>query len=359
MKKTLRLLALCVALCMALALAACGGNSGGNSGGNGGSTTSDNTTNDSTTNDSTTSDNDAAQSDTSGGGSEAKRAVFCSAMNNESQAFALKMFQKHMADYNITVDVLDDQGDSAKQADNVGQAVAQGYDWIIVNPADAAGIVTSLRAAKQANPDVLISTYSADVPDGDSQQYRDFFVGIDDTMAGQQAAQAFLDLFPDGAKVVEVGGQAGHNAQILRHDGYVSVMADHPEFELIASQNTEHWAADEAQSIMEDFIMAYGDQIDAVFCHWDNGATGCINAMKANGMDDVPIVGVDGCRAGFDQVNDGDQYATIMNNFEADSLTSLELATKWFNGESVDSVNFITPDVVTLDNINDFTTPEW
>lgn len=175
----------------------------------------------------------------------------------------------------------------------------------------------------------------------------------------EQAAQAFLELFPDGAKIVEVGGQTGHNAQILRHDGYVSIMKDHPEFELIASQNTEHWAADEAQSIMEDFVMAYGDQIDGVFCHWDNGATGCINALKANGMDNVPIVGVDGCRAGFDQVNDGGQYATIMNNFEADSLTSLELATKWFNGETVDSVNFITPDVVTLKNINEFTTPEW
>lgn len=288
-----------------------------------------------------------------------KKVAWCSAMNNESQAFAYKMLQKYAGEYNMTVDVLDDSGDSAKQADNVLQAVAQGYDWIIVNPADAAGIVTTLRAAKQQNPDVLISTYSADVPEGEGQQYRDFFVGIDDTMAGQQAAQAFLSLFPEGAKVVEVGGQAGHNAQILRHDGYVQVMADHPEFELLASQNTEHWAADEAQSIMEDFITTYGDQIDAVFCHWDNGATGCINALQAAGMGDVPIVGVDGCRAGFDQVNDGTQYATIMNNFEADSVESFKLAAKWFAGEEVESVNYITPDVVTLDNINDFTPPEW
>jgi ribose transport system substrate-binding protein len=237
--------------------------------------------------------------------------------------------------------------------------VAQGYDWIIVNPADSAGIVTALRAAKQQNPDVLISTYSSDVPDGDSQQYRDFFVGINDTIAGNQAAQALLDLFPDGANVVEVGGQAGHNAQIQRHDGYVEIMDQHPEFTLLGSQNTEHWAADEAQSIMEDFITTYGDQIDAVFCHWDNGATGCINALQAAGMDDVPVIGVDGCRAGFDQVTDGTQYATIMNNFEADTITSLELAQKWFNGETVDSVNYIIPDVVTLDNINDFTYPEW
>lgn len=345
MKSMKKWIALALALCMALALVACGGNNTQQ----GGDTQQGGTQQ--------SSGNQQGGTPAASGG--AKRGVFCSAMNNESQAFALKMFQKYTDQYNITVDVLDDQGDSAKQADNVAQAVAQGYDWIIVNPADAAGIVTALRAAKQANPNVLISTYSADVPDGDSQQYRDFFVGIDDTMAGQQAAQAFLTLFPSGAKVVEVGGQAGHNAQILRHDGYESIMKDHPEFQLLASQNTEHWAADEAQSIMEDFITTYGDQIDAVFCHWDNGATGCINALQAAGLNNVPIVGVDGCRAGFDQVRDGVQYATIMNNFEADSVTSFELATKWFNGESVDSVNYIVPDVVTLDNIDDFTTPEW
>jgi ribose transport system substrate-binding protein len=279
-------------------------------------------------------------------------------MNNESQAFAYKMFQKHMAEYNMQIDVLDDQGDAAKQAENVAQAVAKGYQWIIVNPTDAAGIVTALKAAKEANPNVLISTYSADVPD-DSEQYRDFFVGINDTDAGQAAAQAFIDKFPDGCSLVEVGGQAGHNAQILRHDGFMAVMKDHPEFKILDSQNTEHWATDEAQSIMEDFVTKYGDQIQAVFCHWDNGATGCISALQAAGLNDVMIVGVDGCKAGFDQVNAGTQYATIMNNFETNSTTSMELAQKVLAGQKVDSDNYIKMDVVTKDNISSFTTPEW
>lgn len=347
MKSMKKWIALALALCMALALVACGG---GNSGSG---------TQQSSTGTQQQSSAPAQTGSTGGDTASGKRAVYCSAMNNESQAFALKMFQKYAGDYGMTCDVLDDQGDSAKQADNVAQAVAQGYDWIIVNPADSAGIVTSLRAAKQANPNVLISTYSSDVPEGDSQQYRDFFVGINDTIAGNQGAQAFLDLFPDGAKIVEVGGQAGHNAQIQRHDGFVEIMNQHPEFELIGSQNTEHWAADEAQSIMEDFITTYGDQIQGVFCHWDNGATGCINALEAAGMNNVPIVGVDGCRAGFDQVREGKQYATIMNNFEAQAIMSLELATKCFAGESVDSVNYTVPDVVTLTNIDDFTVPEW
>ena len=320
-----RMVALLLAIVMALALAACGSSSS--------------VSNDSDTN-------------------RSVKAVFCSAMNNESQAFAYKMFQAHMAEYGMQVDVLDDQGDAAKQADNVAQAVSQGYQWIIVNPADAAGIVTSLKSAKEANPNVLLSTFSADVPDN-SEQYRDFFVGINDTDAGQAAANAFIEKFPNGCKIVEVGGQAGHNAQILRHDGFMEVMKDHPEFEILDVQNTEHWATDEAQSIMEDFITTYGSEIQAVFCHWDNGATGCITALQARSMNDIPIIAVDGCKAGFDQVSDGTQYATIMNSFERDCLDSMALAQKVLAGESVPSDNYIQMDIVTQANINDFTTPEW
>lgn len=47
-------------------------------------------------------------------------------------------------------------------------------------------------------------------------------------------------------------------------------------------------------AIMEDFIVKYGDKIDAVFCHWDNGATGVINALENANMDGVYIVAVDG-----------------------------------------------------------------
>lgn len=39
-------------------------------------------------------------------------------------------------------------------------------------------------------------------------------------MAGEQAAQAIIDAFPDGCNVVEIGGQSGHDAQVKRSDGF-------------------------------------------------------------------------------------------------------------------------------------------
>ncbi|MCX7657025.1 MAG: hypothetical protein N2Z76_10935, partial [Treponemataceae bacterium] len=93
--------------------------------------------------------------------------------------------------------------------------------------------------------------------------------------------------------------------------------------------------------------------------HWDNGVTGIIGAAKAANKTGLFIVGVDGNRAGFDQVRNGEQSVTIMQNFENMSKKSLELARKVVDGEKVEPVNFIPLDIVSKDNIDTFTAPEW
>jgi ribose transport system substrate-binding protein len=119
------------------------------------------------------------------------------------------------------------------------------------------------------------------------------------------------------------------------------------------------WSTSEAMTIMEDLITKHGSKIQGVFCHWDNGATGVIEAAKAAKMTDLFIVAVDGCRAGFDQVKTGDQGSTIMQNFTTIVDTSLDVALKALKGEPYDAVNFVPLDDVNLSNIDSFEYPEW
>jgi ABC-type sugar transport system substrate-binding protein len=58
-------------------------------------------------------------------------------------------------------------------------------------------------------------------------------------------------------------------------------------------------------------------------------------------------------------VKSGDQSVTIMQNFENMSKKSLELARKVMDGEKVEQQNFIPLDIVSKDNIDTFTAPEW
>ncbi len=277
-------------------------------------------------------------------------------LSNESQAYSAKMFKRHAEDYGFDVIVLDSPNDDAQiQAQNVNNCIAQGVDVIAVCPNDINAIVPSLMEAKNAG--IVVCLYSADLPE-QFASIRDIFCGVNDTMAGEVAGKAFVKKFPNGAKIVEIGGQAGHDAQIKRNQGFHKII-DYSNIEVLAVQNCNSWSANDAMTIMEDFITKYGKEIDGVFCHWDNGAAGVIQALKNAGMNNTYLVAVDGCRAGFKHILDGDQDITIAQSFENMASTTMKCAKEKLDGKEVAAINFIPLDAIGKDNIKNYEMPEW
>ena len=290
-------------------------------------------------------------------GGMAKVAFIPGEIANPSQAFAAKMFEKHAAEYDMDVTILDGKGDAQVETQLINNAVAQKFDAIFVNPNDINAVIPALIKAKKAG--VIVGMFSSDVPPESRDVARDFFVGVNDLMAGEAAGQAFLNKFPNGAKVVEIGGQSGHDAQIKRHDGFNKQIAG-SKIEVIDYKACQQWDTNQAMMIMEDMIVKHGDEIEGIFCHWDGGATGILNALDAAGMEGKFIVGVDGNRAGFDQVRSGRQSVTIMQNFENMAMIEMETARTIIDGGTPENdTNFIPLDIVDLSNIDTFTPPEW
>ena len=122
---------------------------------------------------------------------------------------------------------------------------------------------------------------------------------------------------------------------------------------------TESWSSNETMGITEDMIVKYGDEIQGIFCHWDGGATGCIEALKNAGIDGTYIVAIDGSRSGFDQVKAGTQNVCISQNVVNISVKTLEVVEKAVKGEEFEAENYIPLDIVTADNIEEFPYPEW
>lgn len=290
-------------------------------------------------------------------GEEATIAFICADMGNPSQAYAASLFETYAKDYNLKAVVFNAAGDAQLEASSVQQAIAQGVAAIYVNPNDINAILPALQEAKDAG--IIVGMFSSDVPVG-SEDLRDFFVGVDDNQAGVEAANAFIANFPNGAKIVEVGGQAGHDAQIKRHGAFEPVISA-SNIEVLDSQATDQWSTDQALAIMDDFIVKYGDEIEGVFCHWDGGLTGVIQALDAAGMDTkgMFLVGIDGSQSGVQQVTDGTQDLTIGQDFMEMSKKSLELTRAVLDGETVTTQNFIPLMLVTPETIDNFTFPEW
>jgi len=297
-----------------------------------------------------------------GAGAQAKMvkaAFIISNAANESQAFSAKQFLKFGAQYGFDMYTYDAKGDSQAESQIVTNCIAQKFKVIFLNPNDISAIVPSIIKAKAAG--IVVGMFSSDLAP-ENQKYRDFFAGVNDTMAGQQAGQAFIKAFPQGAKIVEIGGQAGHDAQIKRHDGFNGDKGiKGSKIQVLDYKACQQWATDMAQAIMEDDITQFGDQIQGVFVHWDNGATGVIEAAKAAGLKNLFIVGVDGNRAGYYQVQSGAQAVSIAQDFVLMTNTDLKLAQQVVAGKKVTPVNYVPLAVVDKKLIESggFDAPEW
>lgn len=129
---------------------------------------------------------------------------------------------------------------------------------------------------------------------------------------------------------------------------------------VLDSKDVAQWATEDAMAIMEDFISLYGDEIQAVFCHWDTGATGVIQALKNAGIEGVYVIGIDGCSVGYDQVREGTQALCIGQSFSQMTQDAFTCITKLMNGETLESdVVWTEPDIVNAETIDNFPYPEW
>lgn len=277
-------------------------------------------------------------------------------LTNASQAYAWTQFQKYADEYGFEVSVFEEDYDPQKGVAAIGTAIAQGYKAICINPTDPSAIIPSLMDARGAG--VIVGMYSSELPE-EYKANRDFMVGTDDYMCGEVAAQELMKAFPDGCNVLEVGGQSGHSAQIKRHDGFAEKIAG-TNINLLDSRDCKSWDTAEALAITEDFIVKYGDQIDAIYCHWDNGATGVIQALKASNLTKpVYVIGVDGNKQGYEQVRAGEQALCIGQSFSQMTQDAFTLITKMIKGEEHEDVVWTALDVVTPETIDNFPWPEW
>jgi ribose transport system substrate-binding protein len=301
----------------------------------------------------------AASGAPSGAAGDKPTLMFIAQIDYPSQAFSWKMYQKNAEKYGFNVVVCDNKNDVQQQTTCINDAVAQGVDAIAINPKDEMGYVPATKEAMANGIPVCLSMVppAAEAIDGSTCS-----VSVDDIKGGQTAAEAIIAAFPNGATGIEVGGQAGHVAANNRHTGFTEGIKG-KNIEVLDYQNPTAWDAKEAQDIAQDMITKYGDKIKFVFTHWDNGATGVINALKAVNepwANEVMIIGVDGNKVGFQQVESWPNYISIAQNAETITSKVMEQAKKFIDKDpSAVKENIIPFDIISKETIKNFTAPEW
>ena len=195
------------------------------------------------------------------------------------------------------LELIDCDNDHALQLAKVREFVQKEFDYIVIDPIQTAGWDDVLKEVQDAGIPCIIADRSVDASD----ELYTTAVGTDMTAEGVTAGLCLADyLAGKPAKILVIEGSTGSSAAIGRAEGFNQVAADHPEWEILASQDGD-FTQNGGQAVMEDFIKRF-PEFDVVVCHNDNEAYGAMDAMDAAGIK----YGVDGVIiVSFDATNEG------------------------------------------------------
>jgi len=255
----------------------------------------------------------------------------------------------------------DAKGDINTQVNQVEDLAAQDIDGLLVMPVDAAGIVSVLEKVASEYPDlpILISNTQTDPPELDAVTG---FAGPDSYLEGKQMGAEYVEYVKEmGMDVINychITGTAGYGAAIDRENGFNDALAEagaEDMFNLLDLQPGD-WSPDKGQTVTENWLTQFGDDLQMIYAHNDGMGIGVANALKNAGLDPGQIVtnGCDGQTAAVQLVKDGWMLFTIWQSPVADGELSIVVMEKVLNGEDVDYFTYLVTPTVDASNVDEY-----
>ena len=228
----------------------------------------------------------------------------------------------------VTVDFMaPDVKDDAKQIECINNAVAGGYDAILV----AANSEDAVSGALQEAVDAGIKIVYVDSP---ANVEAEATFSTDNKAAGKTAGEEMIKALEDkGVKdgsigIVNINNST--NTAIQREEGFREAL-EGTDYELLETQYCEGDAA-KAQTIAENYIT---EGVVGIFGANEGAATGTGNAIKASGSDEIVGVGFDKSDTLKGLIEDGYLVCTMAQNPDQMGKLGVQACIKALNGEDL------------------------
>ena len=228
----------------------------------------------------------------------------------------------------VTVDFMaPDVKDDAKQIECINNAVAGGYDAILV----AANSEDAVSGALQEAVDAGIKIVYVDSP---ANVEAEATFSTDNKAAGKTAGEEMIKALEDkGIKDGSIGIvniNTSTNSTIQREEGFREAL-EGTDYELLETQFCEGDAA-KAQTIAENYIT---EGVVGIFGANEGAATGTGNAIKASGSDEIVGVGFDKSDTLKGLIEDGYLVCTMAQNPDQMGKLGVQACIKALNGEDL------------------------
>ena len=228
----------------------------------------------------------------------------------------------------VTVDFMaPDVKDDAKQIECINNAVAGGYDALMV----AANSEDAVSGALQEAIDAGMKLVYVDSP---ANVEAEATFSTDNKAAGKTAGEEMIKALEDkGIKDGSIGIvniNTSTNSTIQREEGFREAL-EGTDYELLETQYCEGDAA-KAQTIAENYIT---EGVVGIYGTNEGASTGVGNAIKASGSDEIIGVGFDKSDTLKGLIEDGYLVCTMAQNPDQMGKLGVQACIKALNGEDL------------------------
>ena len=241
-------------------------------------------------------------------------------------------------------------GTAAEQQRVVDDLLAKGIQGIAISPVDPANQTPMLnRVASQT----LVVTQDSDAPNSN----RVCYIGTDNVEAGRQAGQLVKEALPNGGKImVFVGVLDAANAQ-QRYQGLKEALAGSNVS--IIDVRTDNTDRVRAKSNASDTLVNFPD-IAGMVGLWSYNGPAILSAVReANKTDKVKIIAFDEEDETLTGIKSGAIYATVVQQPFEFGYRSMELMSKYLDGDKSlvppSKQIFVPTKAIKKDNVEAFT----
>jgi inositol transport system substrate-binding protein len=285
-----------------------------------------------------------------GGDDDGYRVAYIARAQVDSFAAWLANSMKEEAEKydDISLDVFDGQANDEIENTQIENAIANGYDAIIIQANNGEAQRPYIEQAVAAGLVTITTNPRVDDIEGASS------VDANPYDQGAGVAELALEEVPDGARVVVLNGPGGNFHSTERRNAWQAEFFDkRPDVEIVA-EDIANWNKDEALTLMEDWVLANGE-IDAIISMNDNMAAGALEAVKGESeYEGILAYGVDGTPEATLLIEDGLMTATTLQNAQELAELNMKSVHDLLTGvEETVNVDIGNP-VITKDNVQEY-----
>jgi inositol transport system substrate-binding protein len=287
---------------------------------------------------------------------EAKQLVigFVSAnFNDTGQVFIKDGAKARAQELGVVFKEADAQEDVIKQQDLVQAYITEKVSVLIVVPVSTDAMAPIIQAGKDAGIPVVFvnrNPFGTGTPPAGT-----YYVGSEELVAGQQQGEYLGKVMGDkGGNVFVLQGKLDNEAAIKRTEGFVTTVNDKFTNIKIVDTQVGNWQRDQAVSITENWLTAYGDDIDAIVANNDEMALGAIEALQKAGRTDVIVLGVDFTPDAKAAIKDGKMIGSVRQDLAGQGAGGVQIAYDLFKGMQVDNPVWIPFVLITAEDVDKY-----